>query len=152
MTGFTHHSGVSLSNLVSSNATLGTQTATTLVATTVRATTRVTSPLVRAATVHGTTKLSAPTINATTAFNLKSLLVKATKGYATYGALSNGGGYVPAAGDVIVNAFQWKYSSAVLKSASQITATTKVKGTGILSFAAPLLSGSVVLVQLLDVT
>jgi hypothetical protein len=151
MAGFTHHSGVSLSNLVSSNATLGTQTVTTLVTTTINATTRVTSPLVRAATLHGTTKLSSPTINASTAFNLKTLLVKATKGYATYGSLS-AGGFVPAVGDAIVYAIQWKYSDAALKSASQITTTTKIKGTGILSFATPLLSGSVVLVQLLDKT
>jgi hypothetical protein len=39
-----------------------------------------------------------------------------------------------------------------LKSASAITATTKLKATGILSFAAPLLTNSVVLVDFLDKT
>jgi len=144
--GFTHHKGISVSNLIASSGTIA-----TLKGTTFKASTKVST-----ATVNATSKVSSPTINATTNFNLKSIIVKANKGVATYGTaasgLSDGSGFVPTAGDTILRAFQWRFSSATLKSASAITATTKLKATGILSFAAPLLTNSVVLVDFLDKT
>jgi hypothetical protein len=145
--GFTHHKGISVSNLVASTGTIKTLTGTTFTGTNVRATTKVSTPLVQA-----TTKMTSPTINASTNFNLKSVVVKATKGFATYGSLSDGSGFAPAVGDSILRAFQWKYSTAGIRSASQITATTKIKGAGIISFATPLLSGSTVLIDFLDKT
>lgn len=129
--GFTHHEGVAVSNLVASTGTIKTLSGTTF------------KP----------TKLSSPTINATTNFNLKSIIAKNTKAIASCVVLSDGSGFLPVVGDTILRAFQWKFSSGGVKSASTITATTKIKGTGVISFAAPIpLSGAVILIDFLDKT
>jgi len=130
--GFTHHEGVAVSNLIASAGTIGSLSGTTFKA---------------------TTKVSSATINATTNFNLKSIFAKNTKSIASCAVLSDGSGFLPAVGDTILRAFQWKFSSGGVKSASTITATTKIKGTGVISFAAPVpLSGAVILIDFLDKT